>query len=730
MKKNKQVRGQQQRDNTQLIISVLFLVALAVAPLFRGLYHEKEFFLMGAVVLGCCLGLFFLNKKQIKLDYIDGIFLLLCFSYMLSLLNAVNIREAYIGMVKTITYFSCYYIVRHCFPETEKKQVVLKVIVFSLTVNAVLTILTGIGIIHVPGVIAGERFSGTFQYANTFAAAMMLAISLTFYLDLSADQKQKPLYLIINYLNTAAFFTSASRGALLIYVPLLIFYLILWRNKERFYVRLILVNLAALITSVLIFKLKGWEMSLVVLSSVIVIYWLDKIFASLSNRLQIIIASGAIILGGGLALFLGQGTVILRLTQISLSTHSAVARLFFYQDALKIFRTAPFIGHGADSWEYLYRSVQTFYYNTKLVHSNLFQLLVEIGLLGTVIYYSLFVVAGFKNIKAFFSKERQLEAVVLTTLIAVQLHALIDFDLSMPALGLLVFVLLGLLAGKYSESGEEIIKPQIMRIPIILLILVSLISVTSFLIAGIDVDGIIGQVKGGRVPVDKIAQHQEKLKVACFFDPLNADYRNYLGQYIIAEGMEKRDNQLIEEGIKKINTAIKLSPQDYHVYMAKGTVLAQLERYEEAVGCFKQIIGIMPYHQAGYEYLIRTYITQAFGEKDALYAEKAADVYELAEKNFNRIPDNLVDLIPEEDKLINSGMLNFQMGAACFLLEKFEEGLKYFETAQKYIGANELKEEIKGWIAVGNQKLTGNTSDNADTVMIQRVEKLLSDFYQ
>lgn len=730
MKKKKQVNTVTGENNSQLIISLLFLIALAVAPILRGLYHEEEFFLIGACVLGCSLAFIILNRKQLQFDYIDGLFLILCLSYLLSLWNAANIREAYLGLVKTVTYFSCYYLVRQCFQKREEKTVVIKVIVFSLTTVAVLTILTRIGVIHFPGAISGHRFAGTLQYANTFAAAMVLAISLTYYLDVTASQRQKPLFLIINYLNTVAFFSSASRGALLVYLPLILFYLYYWRNKERFFIRLSLVNVTAIITSALMFKLNNLQITFAILFFAVAIFLLDKLAARISARMQILITTCVIALCGGLVLLFASGSTITRLAQIDFSSHSAVARFVFYWDALKLFQISPIIGHGADSWEYLYRMIQTYYYNSKLVHSNLFQLLVEIGLFGTVTYYTLFFVVGLKNFRAFFSQEKHVEAVVLITLIAAQLHALIDFDFSMPAMVFIVFVLLGLIAGDY-EKG--IISVRIIKIPLIMFTFLSLISVLSFLVGSISVDRVIAEVKDGKVHVNKIEEYQNKMKFASCVDPLNSYYRDYLGQLLIAEGTEKKDESIIAKGLKELNSAIKLSPYDYNLYADKGKMLAQLERFEEAGACYQKIINLMPYHQGGYEGLIRAYTTLAFENKDASYAQKSVEVYKLAEDNFNIIPQQYLEMISEESILTNSGILNYQMGAACFLLENYEEGLKHFELALKYIGKHNVTEEIKGWIVLGNQRLNRNidlTSINANPEMVKKVEKLIDDFHQ
>ena len=179
----------------------------------------------------------------------------------------------------------------------------------------------------------------------------------------------------------------------------MILYLVFWRNKNRFFVRLLLVNMAAVITSILMFSFHGAGLFFIIVGSGLIIYLLDKLATTISSRRQVIIATGVILLGGALVLVLAPGSPTMRITKIDLSSVGAVARFVFYEDAWKSFQTSPLIGRGADAWEYLYRSIQTYYYNTKLVHSNLFQLLVEVGLLGTLAYYALFVLVGLKTLK-------------------------------------------------------------------------------------------------------------------------------------------------------------------------------------------------------------------------------------------------------------------------------------------------------------------------------------------
>lgn len=490
----------------------------------------------------------------------------------------------------------------------------------------------------------------------------------------------------------------------------MVFYLIQWRNRKRFFVRLTLVHIGAVFSSVFMFILAGWQLFAVITLVAIVIYMLDKAAASISGGKQVFITIGVIFLGVVIGLFLVPNTVLWRLTELDLFSKGSFTRLIFYWDALKIFQTSPLIGQGAESWEYLYRATQTFYYNAKFVHSNLFQLLVDVGLFGVISYYSLFLIVGLKNIKAFFSQEKQLEAVVLLTLIAAQLHALIDLDFSIPAMVFIVFALLGLLAGNY-EKG--MVNPRIIRVPLIVLTSLSLLSVASFLAGGIGVEQAVAEVKNGEIQVNNIEQNRNKLSIASALDPLNSYYHDYLGQYLIAEGLEKRDQRIVLEGIKELDYAIKLSPYDFNLYADRGRTLAQFKLYEESNKNYEKIIELMPYHQKGYEYLSRAYTTQAIKENDPSYADKTLAVFQLAEDNYHKIPKQYIGMIPEENQLTNSAMLNYQTGLACYFLEKYEEGIKHFQVALKYleknnVAENNVAEEIKSLIAVGMQRISAN----------------------
>jgi len=61
---------------------------------------------------------------------------------------------------------------------------------------------------------------------------------------------------------------------------------------------------------------------------------------------------------------------------------NATERLYFYQDAIKMFKERPILGWGGGGWEEAYRAYQSYLYYSNQVHSHYFQIMVEAGLVG------------------------------------------------------------------------------------------------------------------------------------------------------------------------------------------------------------------------------------------------------------------------------------------------------------------------------------------------------------
>lgn len=133
---------------------------------------------------------------------------------------------------------------------------------------------------------------------------------------------------------------------------------------------------------------------------------------------------------------------------------SGVARIVFYKDGIKMFKDRWFLGAGGKAWEFLYFSYQSYPYSTTQAHNYPLQVAVETGVLGILALVFLFVILIISQYlySKKYSREVELEELrqgfiqtgVFSGLMAILFHSFIDFDLSLTAIMLFLWQLIGL----------------------------------------------------------------------------------------------------------------------------------------------------------------------------------------------------------------------------------------------------------------------------------------------
>lgn len=76
------------------------------------------------------------------------------------------------------------------------------------------------------------------------------------------------------------------------------------------------------------------------------------------------------------------------------ANQNAIQRTVFFEDGMKLFAQSPVVGNGMGSFENAIKGIQSFYYETKYVHNNYIQVLLDTGVLGLLAYLAVFVCAA------------------------------------------------------------------------------------------------------------------------------------------------------------------------------------------------------------------------------------------------------------------------------------------------------------------------------------------------
>ncbi|MCL2336983.1 MAG: O-antigen ligase family protein [Firmicutes bacterium] len=153
---------------------------------------------------------------------------------------------------------------------------------------------------------------------------------------------------------------------------------------------------------------------------------------------------------------------------------TAYQRMFYINSSLEMIRERPLLGWGGGGWQEAYEAYLHFHYTTREAHSYPFQVGVETGLPGIVIVvgtwlsFLLLVIRGYRNNKDDLRdnqkdnpkddpKDNQRRKLLwLCTVVFLMLagHALIDFDLSLSALALILWTVLGITSALTVQTAQ------------------------------------------------------------------------------------------------------------------------------------------------------------------------------------------------------------------------------------------------------------------------------------
>lgn len=110
------------------------------------------------------------------------------------------------------------------------------------------------------------------------------------------------------------------------------------------------------------------------------------------------------------------------------------------KDAWTLFLQSPLLGHGLGSTEELYRSVQSFQYESKYAHNHLLQTLSDTGLAGTLCALAFMLGAGWLCLRA--RKRDPLAPALLAVWVMMNLHSLMEISFSVRGFKCFAYVLL------------------------------------------------------------------------------------------------------------------------------------------------------------------------------------------------------------------------------------------------------------------------------------------------
>jgi len=735
---------------------------LLASPFMRGLFFQPEllmFQMITAVTFAFCIYDQVL-RREVTTDHLpwslmDMAFLALILSYALSLTTAVHMRAAIGELLKVIACFMVYWMASRAV-RTEKSLRYLLVVVYTAGVGvAVIGLLAATGIFNFPGAYEKGIIMSTLQYKN--ALAIYLAAMNVIGLGLSVKSERiipKVLYAMGNLLLVVVILGTQSRGGWILY-PLAMAGFIamiprqyLWRagyhlviflgcglvTARVFYDHLpdtqgvtlaiyLLYGIAAVIAGQVLYHFAG--------------IWLNR--DSVPDRTRRWAAVGglaylAVVLlvylayaSSAFPVFVAEfvpGQVITRSQAISRVEPSFVQRMEMDQDALRIVQDYPLTGAGGGGWNALYHSYARKLYWSSETHNNFLQTWVEAGTVGFLALAGLWIGLVTTLIKSRKHKKEQWEVELWSAAVpalAIGVHSAFDFDLSLPAISLLLFALFGGIRGAVRETtpaetakGDHGVPVERITRRMILVALAGTLAVLVLFYptARFYQAGTAGAEGAKAVTPDTLFQARQHYEKAIRLDPYTASYKGDLAQIWAAEAITSKYYLARTNAIKYAEEAADAEPYNIQVRGTLINVYGLLQEYERMEREASALVEANPFIIAHYEVLARArleagvhYANQGDLKQARTYMQKVL-----------HMPSELPEAVGEP-----TPALYLSAGQAAYYLGRYTQARDFLDLASQ--GSNkELKVEATVWLAATCERL-GDSVQARDLLNRTRSER-------
>lgn len=480
----------------------LYLITFT-SPFARGLFFQSDLLpllIITAVSFAFCIyDLVIRRELRFFEDPLDWAILALVAAYALSLITAVYMRQAISELLKVTAYLMIYWMACRAVKKERDLNIIL-IIVFWAGIGVVaIGLAAAAGIINVQGAYENGIILSTFQYKNTLA--IYLAVINLIGLAFSVRTKHlfpKLLYAAGNFLTLVVIIGTQSRGGWILYPLAMAAFIALINNTYRWravYHLMIFLGCGLVSAQVFYNSIKaGTDHALIEplaigLLAVVVLQLLYHGLGSWMNRDEVQDSTRRLVAGGGVV-YLGlvimvylwyaasafpvattqlmSETTMTRAQTISGQDPNFKDRIEYSKDALRIVKDHLLTGAGGGGWNALYHSYASRIYWTTETHNYFFQTWVEAGSIGFIALLAIwfFLIRLLLRIRM---KEREEEPdpcsritfwAVAVAVFALGIHSAFDFDLSMAAVGFLLYMLIGVIRANSVNNATDIAKSR------------------------------------------------------------------------------------------------------------------------------------------------------------------------------------------------------------------------------------------------------------------------------
>ncbi len=570
---------------TSNYISLLAITLFFIGAIYyRGLFFDTDIYWIESI-FGVIFSFFLFTQfkdslKIYKNPYVWSL-VLIVFIYLFDILFAENQLFAFQHFLRWLLATQMFLIVLYL-KEIKWMQ---KIIFFSVMVAGIWTSLFGwlslYKLVNFKDAVWDNRLSSFFQYANTFGAFIVAV--LIGVLVLSSSKKWRySFWSFASFILFISMIFTYSRGSWLVFAFIWFVTLLFLSLQEQvlfvFHSILLgtatLINLSSLNNSINNGSyIKGFTIIIVyslligILYSIFV-FFINKIKFNISKKkiihflipllIVVVFISGLSLLSNDSFVNKLPNSLKERVQQINLTNKSVMERNLFYKDSMKMIKDSPFIGQGGGAWKQKIEKYQSYPYISREAHNFYLNLLIEIGILGFLVFISLILLILWSLIKKRreLSDEISLYKAIFLMIVVLFMHSFIDFDMSFAYILVLLMMLLALIAQPIEVNFSK--KNTFSIISLILVMVMSFVSIltsTKFMYA----NKLLSQIN--TVQNSEITKKFDRI---ISLNPYDVNYRlDYMNYYYQMYLKTKNDNykKLIYNEATKVNNMNEKDPR-------------------------------------------------------------------------------------------------------------------------------------------------------------------------
>ncbi|OWZ83223.1 O-antigen ligase family protein [Natranaerobius trueperi] len=640
--------------NNNMVLYILLIATLILIiypPFYRGLFFDMDmlfYHVVSFLFFGCFLAYNLIKRNESLLKSpMDFILLGFCLVYGLSTFVAVTPREAVLEFLRVSNYFVIYLIVSRIPTNNTVKWLLYALVAAAVGVSFV-GIGTALGSFEFPGAMVRNRIYSSLQYPNTTAAFLTAGSFVA--LSRVLEEKHSIIKAIFGgagYFTLVTFVFTMSRGAWLFFpVVLLIFWALNFRRFINAFIYATIPGVFFLVTAMPLWEAiednltEGWYYVVIGTIASGGLTFLFSYFLGGIEKLNIkpvryglIGILAVMILGVSFygvtnyeqAMDYMPDVVERRIDRIDFDETGLGTRGELMDTAWDMIKDRPVLGAGGGGWEPLYhRYMERDYWATE-VHSHIFQVGVETGIPGMLIFSGIWIALAYQ-LFIIWKKRREdfyNASGLFVAAIALGGHSMIDFNLSLGAVAVYLWAIFGLVTFYYRMAiGEKTVEEEVKSkkkvnkkksqglfegdsklevvnkvFPYVMLVVTVVMLIYSSMVYSGYKDG---QRASAAMEQGEIGTAMELYESAISRDSLNASVYIDLARAYETVYQETGEEEFIYRAIDTAERAIELNPEDGQINRAYGQFMLRVGNVDVGLDHLKHSCKAQPYNESAY----------------------------------------------------------------------------------------------------------------------------------